>query len=201
MNVNVGSISLELTAIYVSWKRNFLELQCSLADGEAANNLPLWLTKPRLWFHLRLSICLTCALYLCLSFENVFFCSKFMVVMFSVFYHDFVVVVGHIYPPVNGQRQTPTVGRSAHFSLQWLLRGWRNPHLLRSFQWSNVPVNFFKFLSTKFAAGLKPPSRDNYRKTSYPRTQQRDQGAGWTQIIRSGSLLKRRLNPFGHAAD
>ena len=38
------------------------------------------------------------------------------------------------------------------------LHAWRNPHLLRSFQWSNVPVNFFKFLSTEFAACLKPPA-------------------------------------------
>ena len=42
---------------------------------------------------------------------------------------------------------------------------------------SNVPVDFFEFLSTKFAACSKPPSRDNY-KTSYPRAQQRDEGAG-----------------------
>ena len=38
----------------------------------------------------------------------------------------------------------------------------------------NVPVDFFEFLSTKFAACSKPPSRDNHRKASYPRTQQRD---------------------------
>ena len=43
-----------------------------------------------------------------------------------------VVVVAHIsLPIVTGQRQTLTVGRSAHFSLQWLqLLGWRNPQLL-----------------------------------------------------------------------
>ena len=39
-------------------------------------------------------------------------------------------------------------------------------------------VDFFKFLLTEFAACSKPPSRDNYRKTSYPRMQERDQGAG-----------------------
>ena len=39
-------------------------------------------------------------------------------------------------------------------------------------------VDFFKFLPTEFAACSKPPSRDNYRKTSYPRTKERDQGAG-----------------------
>ena len=39
-------------------------------------------------------------------------------------------------------------------------------------------VKFFKFLSTKFAAFLEPPSRDNNRKASYLKTQQRDQGAG-----------------------
>ena len=64
----------------------------------------------------------------------------------------------------------------------------------------NIPVDFFEFLSTKFAACSKPPSRDNHRKASYPRMQQRDQGAGWTQIMRSGSSWKRRLYPFGHAA-
>ena len=39
-------------------------------------------------------------------------------------------------------------------------------------------VDFLKFLPTEFAACLKPPSRDYYRKTFYPRTQERDQGAG-----------------------
>ena len=28
----------------------------------------------------------------------------------------------------------------------------------RSFQWSNIPVNFFEFLSTELAACLKPPA-------------------------------------------
>ena len=49
---------------------------------------------------------------------------------------------------------------------------WRNPHLIRSFQWSNVPLDFFEFLSTEFAACLKPPSRDNHCKASHPWTQQ-----------------------------
>ena len=63
----------------------------------------------------------------------------------------------------------------------------KNPHLLRSFRWSNVHVDFFKFFSIEFAACSKPPSRDNHRKASYPKTQQRDQGAGWTHMIRLGS--------------
>ena len=42
----------------------------------------------------------------------------------------------------------------------------------------NVSVDFVEFLSTEFAACLKQPSRDNPRKASYLRTQQRDQGAG-----------------------
>ena len=32
----------------------------------------------------------------------------------------------HIYSPVSGQSQTLTVGRYAHFSLQLLLRAWKN---------------------------------------------------------------------------
>ena len=58
---------------------------------------------------------------------------------------------------------------------------------------SSVPMDFFKFLSTEFAACSKPPSRDNHRKASYPRTQQRDQGADRTQI-------KRRLYQKNDAA-
>ena len=46
----------------------------------------------------------------------------------------------------------------------------------------------FDFFPLKFATFSKPPSRDNYCKASYPRTQQRHQGAGWTQIMRSGSI-------------
>ena len=37
-----------------------------------------------------------------------------------------VVVITHIYPPFTGERQTLNIGRSAHFSLQLILRGWRN---------------------------------------------------------------------------
>ena len=55
------------------------------------------------------------------------------------------------------------------FSLQRLLRDWRNPHQLKSFRGSNVPVDFFEFLSTEFAACSKPSSRDNYGKASYPK--------------------------------
>ena len=42
----------------------------------------------------------------------------------------------------------------------------------------NVPADFFEFLPTEFAACSKPPSKDNRRKAPYPKTQQRDQGAG-----------------------
>ena len=66
---------------------------------------------------------------------------------------------------------------------------------------STSAVDFFEFLSTEFAACSKPSSRDNHRKASNPRTQQRDQSAGWTQIIQSGSSWKRRLYPLCHAAD
>ena len=59
------------------------------------------------------------------------------------------------------------------------------PH--RSFQISSVLVNFFKFFSTEFATFSKQPSRDDHHKSSYP-------------SMRSGSS-KRRLSPFGHAAD
>ena len=65
---------------------------------------------------------------------------------------------------------------SRNFLLQLLLRVWRNPHLLRSFQWSNVLVDLFEFLLTEFVACSKPPSRNNYHKVSYPRMQQCDQG-------------------------
>ena len=105
-------------------------------------------------------------------------------------YHVVVVVV-HIYLTVTRQRRTLTVGRSAHFSLQWLRRGWRNSHLLRSFQLLNVPMNFFEFLSAEVAACSKPPSRDNHCKANYPRTQQRDQDAGWPRscVVRANIYL------------
>ena len=82
----------------------------------------------------------------------------------------------HIHPPVTEQRQTLTIWRSAYFSLQFILRVWRNLHLLRSFQSSNVPVDFFSNVVHWIAACSKPQNRDtgNHRKVSYPRTQQRD---------------------------
>ena len=83
----------------------------------------------------------------------------------------YYAVVMHSYLTVTRQCQTLTIGRSAHFSLQWLLCAWRNLHLLRSFQWSNVHLDFFEFLSIEFAACSKLPNRDNHHKASYPRMQ------------------------------
>ena len=61
----------------------------------------------------------------------------------------------------------------------------------------------FDFLPRKVGACLKTPCRDDHHKASYPRTQQRDQGAGKTQIAQSRSLWKRRrhLYPFRNAAN
>ena len=72
----------------------------------------------------------------------------------------------HLYPPITRKR------RCAIF--------WTNPHPLRSWPFSKLSCWRFDFFPRKFAACSKPPSRDNHRKASHPRTQQRDQGAGWT---------------------
>ena len=72
----------------------------------------------------------------------------------------------HLYSPITRKR------RCAMF--------WTNTHPLRSWPFSKLSCWRFDFFPRKFAACSKPPSRDNYRKASYPRTQQRDQGAGWT---------------------
>ena len=69
-----------------------------------------------------------------------------------------------------------TVRWFINFSLRQLLGAGRNPHRHKRFQWSNVLVDFFEFLSAEFAACLKPLSRDNYCKVSYPKTQQRRPG-------------------------
>ena len=72
----------------------------------------------------------------------------------------------HLYPPITRKRRCAML--------------WTNPHPLRSWPFSKLSCWHFDFFPRKFAACSKPPSRDNYRKASYPRTQQRDQGAGWT---------------------
>ena len=48
----------------------------------------------------------------------------------------------------------------------------------RRFKRCNVSVDFFEILFNEFAACSKPPSRDDHREASYPRTQQHDQSAG-----------------------
>ena len=53
---------------------------------------------------------------------------------------------------------------------------------------SNVPVDFFKLLSTEITACSKPQNEDNHSKVHYPKTQKRDQGEDWTQIMRPGLL-------------
>ena len=58
---------------------------------------------------------------------------------------------------------------------------------------------FFEFMSTKFAACSKPPSRDNYRKASYPRTQQRDQGGVGVEP-RPFDQGRRKNDIFTHSA-
>ena len=60
-----------------------------------------------------------------------------------------VVVVAFF--SITGPSQT-LIGQSTHFSLRLLLRDWRNPQQLRRFQRFNVPVDFFEFLPTEFAA-------------------------------------------------
>ena len=97
----------------------------------------------------------------------------------------------HLYPPITRKR------RCAMF--------WTNPHPLRSWPCSKLSYWRFDFFPRKFAACLKPPSRDNHRKASYPRTQQRDQGAGWTHdpairvVVKTTPLpIRPRLYPFGH---
>ena len=94
-----------------------------------------------------------------------------------------VAVVAHLYAPVIGQRETLNIGRSAHFLLttSWLEES--APAL--DLPGIPFPVNFFECLSTEFAAGSKPRSTNNHYKASYTRTQQRHQGRGWTQIMRS----------------
>ena len=66
---------------------------------------------------------------------------------------------------------------------------------------SNVPADFFEFLSTDCVACLKPTSQDDYRKASYPRTQQRDQGAGLNPEHAIRVVAKKTPYPFGHAAN
>ena len=72
---------------------------------------------------------------------------------------------------------------------------------LRSWRYSKLSGWRFDFFPRKFAAWSKPPSRDKHRKASYPRTQQRDQGGGWIQIMQLGSSWKRQLYPLSHVAD
>ena len=71
-----------------------------------------------------------------------------------------------------------------------LLHIWRNPSCL------GVSVFYFEFFSTKFAACLKPPSRNNDCKLFNLRMQQHEQGACGTQIMRLWSLYKRCFLPF-----
>ena len=61
-------------------------------------------------------------------------------------------------------------------------------------------MDFFEFFSTEFAACSKPQNRDNHRKASYPRAQQRDQGAGLRVEPRSFDQGRRKNDAFTHSA-
>ena len=71
----------------------------------------------------------------------------------------------HLYPPITRKRRCAML--------------WTNPHPLRSWLFSKLYSWRLDFFPHKFAACSKPPSRDNYCKACNPRTQQRDQSAGW----------------------
>ena len=88
----------------------------------------------------------------------------------------------HLYPPITRKRRCAML--------------WTNPHPLRSWPFSKLSCWRFDFFPRKFAACLKPPSRDNYRKAFYPRTQQRDQGAGWTHDPAIRVVVKTTLLPI-----
>ena len=70
-----------------------------------------------------------------------------------------------------------------------------------SFQWSDVSVEFFEFSSTEFAACLKLPSRDNYSKASYPKTQQRDQPRTSAQVAQRSCNQGRHNNDAFYLLD
>ena len=60
---------------------------------------------------------------------------------------------------------------------------------------------FLRILVHWICCLLEATNRENHCNPSYPRTQQRDQGAGWTQIIRSRLSGKRLLYSLGQAVD
>ena len=64
-----------------------------------------------------------------------------------------------------------TVGRSAHFSFDKHFGFGGIRSCLKALSSDAMD---FEFLPTEFAAYSEPPSRDNYREGSHPRTQQRD---------------------------
>jgi len=66
---------------------------------------------------------------------------------------------------------------------------WTNPHPLRSYPFSSFSVVLW-LLTTEFAACSKPPSRDNHRKTPYPKTQQRVRW-GWELNVDHGIVITR----------
>ena len=92
--------------------------------------------------------------------------------------------------------------RTFHCNDYFVVGGMRSLHLLRSFRRSDVPVDFFGFLSTQFAACSKPPSRGNHRKASYPRTEQRNQSGGGIQIMQSelACLLTKKYSFLDYAS-
>ena len=82
----------------------------------------------------------------------------------------------HIYSPFTVRAATLTIGRSAYFAAMTSSRleestpAYKFP-VIQCFRW--VSANSYL---RKFADCLKPPSRENHRKASYQRGQQRDQG-------------------------
>ena len=106
--------------------------------------------------------------------------------IFFLFLKRFIIVdwLLHLYPPITRKRrwsypldETPPAQKLTIFPAFHLT---------------------FDFFQHKFSACSEPPSRDNHRKRSYPRTQQRDQGASWTHdhaikvVVKTTPLLAQK---------
>ena len=72
---------------------------------------------------------------------------------------------------------------------------WTNPHLLKTYPVSKFFDCCLKSCPYNLLLASVPPSRDKYRKVSYPRTLQRDEGKGCTKTSQFWSPQKRCLKP------
>ena len=121
----------------------------------------------------------------CNNLEWLFLFQMFWNAIVAILWSSYSISFFHFYPSITGS--------DAFLGT--------NSHSLGSYPVTKLSSCCMKNCPDNLLLVLVPPSRDKYRKVSYPRTLQHDEGVGWTKTFQSWSSYQRLLKSLGHASN